>query len=301
MDEEQLFRIFFNRHLNADLREMEMARHRLLGLLGCMAALIIALLWLALYAEIASLYLGIWLPVALLLSFGYWRIRVFKSRFKPLILTRLLQYIDPGFRYFPGEKIPKDTFVRSGLFGVDPQKYNGEDYIKGERGDLTFEVCELTVLHPSVVKGGLARLFQGVFMHVAREDASQGRLLLVPQKEKIYLGRAIKEFVRSGAMPRSGPNDDFNERFAFYMQPDAPCSHLFTPPRLQAIADFQREHRRRLYFSYIDGHYFVAQEQAKDNLEPSILRSNIDFDRVFEFYTVLYKLTGLVEELDLLD
>jgi hypothetical protein len=295
------FRIVFNQTLNVQLRELEKRRHALLRLLAVLALAVSVMLWVALTTEIMALSLSLCLPIAALAYWGHWRARVFKNRFKPQIIPEILKTLNPAYRYYPGEYIAQDTFVRSGIFGTVPQWYRGEDYIKGRWGEWDFELSELVVRHPSLARGGMSVLFRGIFLHVATPLGYEGRALLIPQQEVNHLGRSIRAIARTGGQRRPGPDADFDAVFAFFVAPNSPCIHLFSPPQLRAIADFQRQTKHRLYLSYQNGHYYLALDQPKNLLEPSIFQSNIDFDRTYQFYRQLSMLTGLIQQMHLVE
>jgi hypothetical protein len=293
------FRIFFNQTLNVQLRELEKKRRALLRLLSVLALAVALMLWTALTTEIMALSLALCLPILALVYGGLWRARVFKNRFKPQIIPEILKTLDPEYRYYPGEHIAKDTFLRSGIFGVVPQLYRGEDYIKGRWGEWDFELSELVVRHPSLARGGMAVLFRGIFLHVATPLGYEGSALLLPQAEVNHLGRSIRAMLRRGAERRPVPIGVKDWKFAFFLNPQDTCRHLFPPSSLRAIADFQQQTGHRLYLSYRDGHYYLALEQPKDLLEPSVFRSNIDFERTYTFYRQLSMLTGLIQRMQL--
>jgi len=293
------FRRYYNDHLYGELRRLERARIGLVLLLVFSSLLLGALLTVIMTTDIPALAMALWLPIVFWSMLVYWRVRVFKNNFKPRVLPIILAFLDPALRYYPREFIPRDTFLRSGIFGITPQEYKGEDYIKGQMGLVNFEMSELDVRHPSEIQGRLVRLFRGIFFHAVLPGNFPGRVLILPKEDKQFHSRTIRRITKIGGERVDGLNPGFDELFVVYAQQDVNPQHLLTPEMLESFAEFRRRSRKRLYLSFADGHFFAALEEPYDLLEPNILTPNLNFDLMVEFYTDLALLTGLVESFDL--
>ena len=78
------------------------------------------------------------------------------------------------------------------------------------------------------------------------------------------------------------PEEEFLGRFTVYGTRDARLSALLP----QELREFLTQYRRqsKIYLSIIGQHIFVAITNEKDILEPNVLRSNVSFELVREFY-----------------
>jgi len=162
---------FYEQELLADLKELEQRRQGIFRGLGIalvvflfLGIVLIAVLFPVLKA--AAFIVPSVMLVVLYLGLCFLFTSRYKKDFKDRVIGRLIQFFDPGLRYFPSEKIPKSLFVHSGIFSTKPNRYKGDDLVRGKLGRTEIEFSE--ILAQYVQSNGrlqrCIRFFRGCFL-----------------------------------------------------------------------------------------------------------------------------------------
>ncbi|MFK7810031.1 MAG: DUF3137 domain-containing protein [Saprospiraceae bacterium] len=299
------FRLFYNHTIHPELVRMEAKRKQLLWLFLLSVVLLIAVIGLDIYLGDFTFTLVLMIPLGIWASFLLYRIQQFRSTFKPQVVDLILDFIDDGpnfgtLSYDSKRKIDRKTFVESGLFGTRILEYKGEDFISGKIGELDFELCELDVKALSPVKTDLEEVFRGVFLYTKFNTATQGSVIVWPEKTKQYRTKAIKNFVAKGGynVDEFMEVESFRELFTTYATPDAQVDKTLNREMQIAIADYKIQTDKAVYFSFSNDKIYIGVTESKDILEPNIFKSNAHIDLVQEFYEDLYTLFDIVERID---
>ncbi len=300
MQDVKAFRVYYNEYLHAKLVAMEKRRKRLMFGIIFFALVLIGATVFIISLNVAAMTFFMLIPFYIYINIVRARVYDFKHTFKPMVVNDILQFIDPSLNYFNKEFIPKDTFLRSGIFPINPQIYKGEDYIMGKIGEVAFELCELEIYHPSVLKGKLVDWFKGIFFHANFRNNFTGRIVILPRTEwQTYLN-IIKEYTKFGGGEVKGLlNADFQREFAVYAQKDSRYKDVLSNKLLQTILDYKLRHHKKIYVSFKDSHFYIAINEPYELLEAHIFFPNLDFELICMFYEELYLFTRLVEDFDI--
>lgn len=283
------FRKYYNHTIHPELVRLDRKRMRFIRLLLIAVLLFAAVVVFEIYVRIFVLSLLLMLILGVYMSFVIYRMRKFIREFKPHVVRLVLDFIDdqPLFgelEYKPKGKIPFNRFLSSGIFSLGEAVYEGEDYITGRIGDIEFEMCELLVRETSRVRARLDDVFKGIFIHAVFRHPARGRLLVLPRDEMPLMTESLRNLVANGGQCLDDhiPEEEFLGRFTVYGTRDARLSALLP----QELREFLTQYRRqsKIYLSIIGQHIFVAITNEKDILEPNVLRSNVSFELVREFY-----------------
>lgn len=293
------FRRFYNNQLHTTLIEFEQKRYRLLfavlGLAFLLAAITIVVISLGVFA--LSFFLLI--PWYGWLSYYRKRVHAFREEFKPKIVNEILRFIDPSLRYYHEDGIPRDTFRRAGIFPIEPDYYEAQDYIMGKIGDIFFELCELEVMHPSALRGKMVKWFEGIFFHANFHNNFKGHIIMIPRAEWQSFIPVIKGFTKYGGGELHGLGDEtFRREFAVYADKDVQYRDLLTPQLLRTINNYHLESNKKIYVAFVDSHFFIAIDEPYELLEAHIFISNLDFRTIALFYEELLLFTRIVEDFD---
>jgi len=299
------FRIYYNHTLYPELLRMEKKRRRLLALLFFSGILSPAMLWLMIYIGIPAISLFLLIPIGFYILYLLYRIRQFRTTFKPHVIDLLLDFIDDGpnygtLNYEPKKKVSKKKFMASQLFASKAYDYQGEDYISGRVGELEFELSELSVRELSKVRNRLNYVFKGVFLYSRFFNSINGSIIVLPRKFKQYLSRSMKAATISGAelLEEGSLSEPFEKAFMTYASPSAPVVALLSDKMQQTIVDFRTRTGKEIYVSFIKSDIYIAVTEPKDMLEPYIFQSNVSFELVREFFEDIDLLIGIVEDFD---
>jgi len=245
----------------------------------------------------------IWIPITVYSSFLGWRIQKFKANFKPKIVQLILDFIVHDMTYSHKAYLPKERFLQSRFFITEAPHYKGEDFIAGQIGRLTFEMCELDVRDISKVgSNALMPVFRGIFFIAKTENAFNGEIVILPKSERPYLSRTIKDLNRREhrLLPVKYPG--FNDKFITYTSLHANRELIINEAFYGLLFDFAKKINKKVYMSFVEGYIYIGVSEPKDILEPNIFRPNTSFKLVYEFYedlyNIVYNIVSLMEDFD---
>ncbi len=304
MSPSQNFRLYYNQTIHPELLRLERQRRRLLRLVFFSAALLLGTVGILMSLEILVLALFAALLFGLHIGYVVFRIRKFIQAFKPQVVRLILDHIDDGLNfgelsYDANRAVPLDRFLSSGLYPARPAVYEGEDHISGRIGDVTFELCELTVKEFSPVRARLNLVFRGVFVHARIFHPVKGTVLVLPKRTLPDFSESVKAFVRKGGrnLDNAIRHEDFRAVFTVYGMSETRL-HEALPTELLDFLTTAFHQRGNVFFSLDGSHVFAAVSSEKDILEPSWRTSNVSFELVHSFYQDIEMALFVVKAID---
>lgn len=304
----EAFRLFYNNTIQPELIRLERMRLQLISLMVFSALLLTGVIALEFYLNLLFVTLLLAVPLSLFIAYLFARIDQFRRTFKPRVVRLILDFIDDGLnfdiknplRYDYKGFIPKERFRASRIFDTPAQAYKGEDKIDGKVGEMFFELCELRVGEMSILRRNINTVFSGVFMHSIFNEPTRGEIIVWPRNRLQFLTKSIRAFTFKGGKNKDSEilHDEFRRIFITYSDEETHVAGTLTYSMQQALVNFVKEHKKELYISFLGKDIFVALSEDKDLLEPFILRSNLSFDRVREFFDDIHNLLHLVEVFD---
>ncbi len=301
------FRRFYNHSIFPELSNLERRRRRLLWLFAATAVGVVGVVSVQFVLHELLFSLILLIPTVIYGSWLWGQYVIWKKEFKPRIVGLVLDFIDNDvnfgeLKYEEDSGIGPDWFLRSCLFACDPLEYISEDHITGTIREMPFEVCELDVKEMSATRSQLDTIFRGTFLMGEYNFPMRGKILLLPDARRPYATRTMKQFTRLGGRRREeNLLPEFEEIFDTYSTDDANLPRVLSPDMQRAILLFQKRTRRNIYVSLIENRLFVAVEQSRDLLEPTLFKNVVSFELVFEFFQDLHLLFSVVEDVDALN
>ncbi|MEM8527005.1 MAG: DUF3137 domain-containing protein [Bacteroidota bacterium] len=310
------FRIYYNHTVHPELVRMELKRKKLLRLLLLSTFLLSVFIGVELYIGVLLVALIGAIPIFFYISWLIYQVQKFRRTFKPNVVKLLLDFLDDRlnygeFRYDAKKYVSKNDFMASQIFTTSANIYQGEDYITGSIGNLEFELCEIRVQDTSPVDSSLRDVFKGIFLRSSFDVPVQGKLLVIPRKQKQFLERSVKKLIASGGrkMERTLWDSVFEEMFVAYTQDGGTRSwisdsgtilakDILSTEMQKSIADYCKTYRKQIYFSVIDQEIYLFLTEPKDFLEPYFFRSNVSFELVKEFFEDVELVIKIIEEFD---
>lgn len=299
------FRKYYNHTIHPELLRMERNRIRLLRLMLFSAVLFAGLIFIQFYINIPVVAFMMMIPMGFYIAYLGYRISKFIQDFKPRIMDLILDFIDDGLnfgtlQYDQKKFIPKEDFLQSNIFVTSAHYYRGEDHISGKIGEMDFELCELNVREISPVSNRLEYVFTGIFLHATFNEETEGAMVLWPRKLRQFHTRAIKEFTWDGGVNVDHEilNPEFREHFTVYASEDTHVAGILSEPMQEAIIRYIQQTGKEIYLSFIDQEIFAAISEPKDILEPYLLRSNLSFELVHEFFEDIHLVLSIISDFD---
>jgi len=251
--------------------------------------------------DMFALSVFIFVPWFLLFRYYQHQTKVFESGFKPIVVSSLLEYMDSNLTYHHKDYISKDTFLRSGIFPINPELYYGEDYIMGKIGEIFFEMCELELYHTSDVKGKVEKWFEGIFFHANFSTSFEGRIVMIPRSDWQQFIPVMKGFTKYGGYELTNTGHAaFDQEFLVYLDRDIHYKDMLTPELIDTIYNYQHTSGKKVYASFYNSHFYMAINEPKNLLEASVWHSNLNFELIEAYYQELSMFTQVVREFDIM-
>lgn len=296
-DEESGFRRFFNAELQPLMRQTEKRRKQLMAAVVVSGLCIFGLLVVGLKLGFFAIDLFLIIPVVGWYYSVTWIAHNFKAHFKRTILQPLLTFVHHGHKYFPKDKLPLDTFRKSGIFMANPFQYSGEDYVRGQVDEVVFEICELDVQHISYRGGELREEFKGLFYHATLPDFHQGQLIVLPKSKAQWHTKAIRRITRHGGKRFNPKNKVLDKHFVIYAWPGTHLERWPYKPFLNALSELSEQRGMAVYGSMLEHQMYVALEEPRNALEPYFWNSNLGFEDALRLYKDLKVLSDFAQRL----
>lgn len=228
----------------------------------------------------------------------------FKRNFKEMVIQPLIEFVSPGLSYEPKSYIRKDTFLLSKLFSLRPNRYKGDDHVRGMVGATRVEFCELHAKHES--GSGKNRtvtpIFDGLFFIADfNKDFSKQTIVLPDTAEKLFggLGKKLQEWNLSRPKLVKLEDPEFEREFVVYGDDQIEARYILSPSLMRRILDFKAKTGGKIYLSFIGSMLFLAVPYKRMLFEPKLFKSLVNFDSIREYYGDLALAVGIVDDLNL--
>ena len=301
---------FYKTELLRDLQGLEQQRKKvarkltvLIAIALCMALGIVLLLSYK-FGFLPAIVIAIIITCAIL-AIGYKVIASgYKVTFKNLMIERLVKFIDEGLTYNARMHIPKILYMMSEIFNRRPDRYRGDDYVKGTLGKTAIEFSELHSEYKTHDKNGTHwhTIFKGLFFIGDFNKHFTCKVVVLPDRAEKLFGH-VGKMLQSWNIARDDlvklEDVEFEKRFVVYGSDQIQARYILSPSLMKRITEFKEKTGRDIYLSFQASKVFVAVPYRRDLFEPKMFRSVLDFEPIKEYHEDLNLALGIVEDLDL--
>lgn len=274
----------FDNDLKHRLRKLEGRRIRFLILL-ILPSFLIALLLLNLSSSPFQL---IFLVLLLVLVTGFIVLSVYpqyRFKYRAEIVADIVRFINPDFKYYPGEGISYQVFMESGLYERKPQAVRSNDYTLASVANSRFEFC--TVRAESHPFGLYMPLFvsnqslSGLFMHMDLGYELNFRTYIMPARSSQFMGTwSQKNSLTGRGHLTPTRNEAFDKHFSVYTNGEAAIHDLLTPTMIKAILKLNANHKGQMMLSFLPSGVYYWLDYPTDIFNPRIFRSGMRFEDI---------------------
>lgn len=232
------------------------------------------------------------------------------AEFKDRIIGKIVQFVDPGLSYHKHDCIRQPAYMSSKIFLTRPDRYKGEDLVRGMLGATAIEFSEIHSEYKTVSTDSKGRrteswhtIFRGIFFSADFNKHFHGETVVLPDTaEKLFgrLGQALQSmnFSRKGELVRL-EDVAFEKRFAVYSDDQVEARYLLSTSLMARIMEFANRTGREIYLSFVDSKLHVAIPYHKNLFEPKLFSTLLDMQMSQEYLEDLLLATAIVEDLNL--
>jgi len=303
---------FYYNELYADLEELEIERKEVLKKLTLYISLI-TLVSISIILFIVNSYgindsiFFIGFVAFVLAGFLYkFTIKTYASNFKIKIITPLIHAIDENLRYTPSSSISQSQFERSKLFDKTPNRFSGNDLVKGEIDFTPLEFSDVLaqyVTRDSKGRTSTHTIFEGLFVVAEFNKKLQSTTIVLPDKAEKMFGSMIGSWLQSNNFSKSDlvklDNHEFEKEFVVYGENQIEARYILTHSLMERILEYKKRTQKEISLSFIGEKLYMAIHYNKDLFEPTVFKSLLDIKITMEYIKTLQLSISIVQELKL--
>jgi Protein of unknown function (DUF3137) len=282
---------------------------------GVWGVIMVLALIFTLVSFILTMYLnaewhGAWVT-ALLLIFSVYSIYTYTqnedtytNNFKEGIIKEIIKYLHPELTYKPDSMVSEKEYRQSGLYRSEYNDIDGDDFIGGVYKNISFRCSELRVTGNGDSEGESSRLtaiFKGLFFAAAVNQAYTGGTYVWIRGEE-QLGASIAdERYRLIAFPKvyamQMGDDMFDKYFSVYSTNPAEARTILDDAMMANLLQFRKQIQRKVVFSVVMGHCYVAIPIKEDLFEPT--EPVGDKEEVKKYFFTVLLILSIINQLQL--
>jgi hypothetical protein len=233
-------------------------------------------------------------------------IKDYTKEFKDKIISPLIKEIDSNLRYTSTAHISIHHFKRSKIFTKSPDRFNGNDFVKGKIDGIDIQFSDIHAekeYKDSKGRRHYDTIFKGLFIVSEFNKNFKGRTIVLPDTAQSTFGDLIGGWLQSKNMNRSElvKMDDpkFEKEFVVYSTNQIEARYILSHALMEKLLNFQKRSKHPVCVSFVGGSIYIAIQSHEDQFEPSIFHSLLKYKIAMEYVSTLHLAIGIVEELKL--
>lgn len=232
----------------------------------------------------------------------------YRDEYKKKIISRVATFADDELTYSPDGMIPKEEFVRSGIFTYSCDKYEGEDYFTGKIGKTVIEFSEVNAKSNNAAGPGARQkddyvsYFRGLFIIADFNKNFRAHTVVLPDRaEKLFgkFGQTLQSLSVSRGHLVMLEDPRFEKEFCVYSQDQVEARYILTPALMERILALKTKWNKDVYISFLESKVYIGISMYKNLFELRPFKPAADFEFLEETLHFLILLTGIVEDLNL--
>ena len=309
------FAHFYATDLAKELKRLEVVRKAVLGRVMALFVVTGAIVAAAVTLDLVYRLTG-WLgfaAFALSVSIAAFLYRYLTSEyvhlFKVNVISKIVVFIDPDLEYWPAGFIERGKFISSRIFERLPDRFRGDDHIRGRIGETDIEFSELHAEYKEDTydsRRGRRRhwhtIFKGLFFIGDFNKRFYGKTVVLPDTAERLLGGAgafFQSLNKSRGELIKLEDPEFEKMFVVYGDDQIESRYILSTSLMERIVGFRKKTGRPIYLSFVGSQVFVAIPYGKGLFEPKVFSPITDFKTVDQYFENLQLAIGIVDDLNL--
>jgi len=237
-------------------------------------------------------------------GFSWFISKGYRSSFKSLVIEKIVKFVDDQLQYQAEGCISKSEFNASKIFNTKPNRYKGDDLVRGKIGQTAIKFSELDAKYESGSGKNrtVVQIFKGLFFIADFNKNFRGRTVVLPDTaERLFgkLGQMLQEWNISRDDLVKLEDPEFEKEFAVYSSDQVEARYILSTSLMKRICDFKRKSGRKIHLSFINSQVYAAISYNRNLFEPRLFSTLLDFEPVQKYFEDLCLAVGIVEDLNL--
>jgi hypothetical protein len=225
----------------------------------------------------------------------------YRNQFKERVFAAAAKTLAPDIGYFPLHCVPREDFLRSGLFDSRIDRYRGEDCFRGKVGstDLLFSEIHVERKVKTRKSSHWVTVFKGIYLIADFHKNFRCQVSIEPDFAEAnlgWIGRKLQGI--TGDLIRL-ENPDFERAFKVRASDPVEARYLLTPDMQERFLALRDRWSPQIRAALIDSNLHLAIPQSANWFEPDINRPAHDPASLARFLGQLATLLQIPENLNL--
>ena len=233
-------------------------------------------------------------------------IKDYTKEFKEKVIAPLIKEIDSNLQYTRAIHVPMHLFNRSKIFTQKPDRFNGNDFVKGKIDGVDIQFSDIHAekeYKDSKGRRHYDTIFRGLFIVSEFNKNFKGRTVVLPDIAQNTFGDLLGGWLQSNNINRKElvkmDNPKFEKEFVVYSTDQIEARYILSHALMEKLLTFQKRSKHPLCISFVGGSIYIAIKSNEDQFEPSIFHSLLKYKIAMEYVNTLHLATGVVQELKL--
>lgn len=247
-------------------------------LVAVLAGILGFLCFIGYHAEVLTRAQASWLFVffPLLLVFSIYKYTqrkdVFTDDFKAAVIKRIIDHVCPGLVYKPGEAVTSHEYKTSSLYRYRYDYFDGDDYIEGTIGNVSFHCSELCV-KSDYAGNKQVFVFKGLFFVAKINERFSGSTYVWPRNRAQLATSIMDQRYRLLPMPEVAnvhfDDEEFTALFRVCSTWPEQAREILGPNIRINLVNMSRLMNIALSISFVAGRCYIGVPVRDDLLEPT--------------------------------
>ncbi len=226
-------------------------------------------------------------------------------QFKTKIFNRIINYINPNFKYVMHGYISLPEFLEMGFFEEKRYDLSGNDQIMGKHSGVPFQLCDLQVSRTrnfSQENESPDSVFEGQVFIAKFNKEFNNEVYIIPKNldgkfstkgdaglHLDYLGEKVKL-----------EDPEFMKMFKVYATNQLEARYILSTSMMQRIKDLAKsDPKGKFMISFKNNRISIANNSHRNNFEISMFKSISKDKQVVQFYEELCNQLRIIDDLKL--
>ena len=226
----------------------------------------------------------------------------YDSNFKDMIVKPLVRSLGESFEYYQYKHISFNAFSKSELIS-EADNISGDDYVRGKINGVKIEFSDVVGLKKTSGESEYKSFFNGFFIRSSFNKSFHGKTFVLPDNSQTTFGALVGNWLQSKTSSKGElvkmDNHQFEKEFVVFSSDQIEARYILTPSMMERLLEFKKKCVHPFSISFIDDCIHIVIDTGKDNFEPILFQSLLDYDVAIQYFINIYLASAVVNDLKL--
>lgn len=223
----------------------------------------------------------------------------FAHDFKDKIVRRMIEFLDPSFKYQIVNHIKLSEISQSGMLQNQKYKLSGSDMVQGVEDGVPFKFSDIQLTREKTFVGKNEDPEESILVgsfFIAEFNKTFKHPVYVYSKKTF--GGAMGSLSYTGEKVRL-EDPDFDKQFVVYSPDQIEARFILTTSMMERLKSLRKRMGSNVYIVFANNNIYIANNNGKDRFEIGMLSSINRRESIVGYYNDLAEQLGIIDELKL--